>query len=323
MSEGLKEREPLVAVVIPNRNGLFHLEYSLPALTASLYSRVFYLLVDDGSTDGSVEFVRREFPQVQALSNRKGRGFAGSANTGIGYALDLNADYIAIANTDIRIGPRWIEPVLAVLEREDKVGLVGFTEIPREKEEVFDKNRDVKAEHTLVTGVPGCLFVCPASVFMDVGFFDEEYFMYGEDNDFFARLIKRGYRIVQTNIPVWHFNEGSGQRAKFANAWLTYRNGIRYALKNEAIPGIIRRCGALLYYGCSPFPFDRAGNPSLNRLRRYNILANLALFMSACGWNMLHLAGTLSLRFRGVGAMNHPKARLGEGNERQEGKASG
>ena len=322
--EGAKERAPLVAVVIPNRNGLFHLRYSLPALTASSYPRFFCVLVDDGSTDGSVDFVKSQFSQLHVLFNGRGRGFAGSANTGIGYALTRHADYIAISNTDIKVGPGWIKSVLQVFRREESVGLVGFTEIPRDKEEVFEKNMDVNPEYAAVSGVPGCLFVCRTSVFMEVGLFDEEYFMYGEDNDFFARLIKSGYGIVQTNIPVWHFNEGSGQSAGLINSWLTYRNAIRYALKNENALKAVRMCAALLYYGCAPLRFDRTGNPSLARIRRYNIFANLLLFVSACGWNLLYLPRTLRLRFRACSAINRTgSGSPGERNARRRGTVSG
>jgi len=296
VSEGAKENGPLVAVVIPNKNGLSHLRYSLPALTASLYPRFFCALVDDGSTDGSVEFVRREFPQVHVMGNGRHKGFAGAVNTGIGYGLNRRADYIAVSNTDIRIGPQWIGAVLAIFRREADAGLVGFTELPLEGEELSDESSTAELTYVEVKRLPGCFFVCPANIFADVGLLDEDYFMYGEDNDFFARVIQAGYRILQTNFPVWHRNEGSGQSAQFLNAWLTYRNGIRCALKNESLTRVIRTGAALLYFGCGPLSADRKRGPSLGRLRRYNIFLNLLLFVSAWGWNLFYLPRTLRLR---------------------------
>jgi GT2 family glycosyltransferase len=292
-----------VAVVIPNKNGLFHLKYSLPALTGSSYSRFLCVLVDDRSTDGSPDFARRDFPQIHIIPSKGKKGFAGSVNTGIGYALTRHVDYIAIANTDIKVPPGWIDSALTVFEREKNAGLVGFTEVSKEREELLDEPREVEARYTEVKGVPGCLFICPACTFRDVGLFDEDYFMYGEDNDFFARLIRADYKILQTNVPVWHYNEGSGQSTKFVNAWLTYRNGIRYALKNENAGKVIRMCTALLYYGCNPLPMDQSRNPSLKRLRRYNVVVNLLLFLSACGWNLLYLPRTLRLRARTCGIL--------------------
>ena len=301
VSRDWPENNPLVAVVIPNKNGLFHLKYSLPVLTGSSYPRFFCVLVDDRSTDGSPDFARRDFPQLHVIPNNRKKGFAGSANTGISYALVRHADYIAISNTDVKIPPQWMDSALKIFKREENAGLVGFTEISKEREELFNENMDVEPVFTEVKGVPGCFFICPACVFGDVGLLDEEYFMYGEDNDFFARLIKAGYRILQTSVPVWHYNEGSGQSTKFANAWLTYRNGIRYALKNENASKVIRMCAALLYYGCNPLPVDQARSPSLKRLRRYNVFVNLLLFISACGWNLFHLPRTLRLRARARG----------------------
>jgi GT2 family glycosyltransferase len=292
----MPKNHPYVGVVIPNKNGLFHLKNSLPALARSSYSRLLCVLVDDRSTDGSLDFAKRDFPQIHIIPSKGKKGFAGSVNTGIGYALTRHVDYIAIANTDIKVPPGWIDSALTVFEREKNAGLVGFTEMSKEREELLNEHREVEAVYTEVKGVPGCLFICPARVFRDVGLFDEDYFMYGEDNDFFARLIRAGYRILQTDVPVWHYNEGSGQSTKFANAWLTYRNGIRYALKNENTGKVVRQCAALLYYGCNPLPMDQTRSPSLKRLRRYNVFVNLLLFVSACGWNLFSLPRTLRLR---------------------------
>jgi GT2 family glycosyltransferase len=299
-----QENNPLVAVVIPNKNGLFHLKYSLPVLTGSSYPGFFCVLVDDRSTDGSPDFARCDFPQIHVIPSKGKKGFAGSVNTGIMYALTRHVDYIAIANTDIKVSPGWIDSALTVFGREENAGLVGFTEISKEREEVFDEHKELEPVYTEAKGVPGCLFICPACVFRDVGLFDEDYFMYGEDNDFFARLIRAGYKILQTNVPVWHFNEGSGQSTKFVNAWLTYRNGIRYALKNEGAENVIRICAALLYYGCNPLPVDRTRNPSLKRLRRHNVFVNLLLFVSSCGWNLFYLPRTLRLRARTRGTFS-------------------
>ena len=291
-------KNPLLAVIIPLRNGLFHLKYSLQTLKASWYSHFFCVIVDDGSSDGSIDFVKREFPELNLLFNCKRKGFAGAVNTGIGYALERGADFVAVSNTDIKVPPQWMDSALRVFRSEEGCGLVGFTEVPRQKEELFEEDRNADLVYREAEGVPGCLFVCPAEVFRGVGLLDEGYFMYGEDNDFFARLRRAGYRIFQTNVPVWHYNEGSGKSAKFVNAWLTYRNAVRYVLKNEGTLRIVRMLGALLYYGCNPFPMDPTGNPSLGRLRRYNAFVNLLLLLSACGWNLFHLPGTLRLRVR-------------------------
>ncbi len=293
-----EKKNPLLAVIIPNKNGLFHLKYSLQTLTASSYPRFFCAVVDDGSSDGSVDFVKKEFPELHLLPNCRSKGFAGAVNTGIGYAMERGAEYIAVSNTDVRVPPQWIDSALRVFKNEECCGLVGFTEIPGKKEELFEENVKADLVYSEAEGVPGCLFVCRAEVFGRVGLFDEEYFMYGEDNDFFSRLRRTGYRIIQTNVPVWHYNEGSGKSAKFLNAWLTYRNAVRYALKNEGARRIVRMFGALLYYGCNPLPMDPTGNPSLGRLRRYNVFVNLLLFLSACRWNLFHLPGTLRLRVR-------------------------
>src|SRR3972149_8001028 len=175
---------PTVFIIIPNWNGLKHLSYSLPSLTRTTYPNFRAVLVDDDSTDGSIDFVRRNYPFIKIIKNKRNRGFAGAVNEGIKYALDQGADYISIFNSDVQVLPEWIEPAIDIfLERSD-VGLVGYTEIPPEQEDIFYSTGDLqgKVEYKEVKRLRGCLFICPAKIFKHTGLFDEGYYMYSEDN---------------------------------------------------------------------------------------------------------------------------------------------
>jgi GT2 family glycosyltransferase len=122
--------------------------------------------------------------------------------------------------------------------------------------------------------------------------------MYGEDNDFFCRLRKGGYKIIKTNVPVWHYGEGSGTNRKLSNTWLTYRNAIRFSLKNENIFGIFCRFFSILNQGCNPFRLRELSDPFYRRIRRYNIFINSILIMCSCSWNMVFLPKTVLMRIR-------------------------
>lgn len=290
--------QPAVFVIIPNRNGIKHLSYSLASLVKTTYVNYRIVLVDDHSTDESVDFVERQYPLVRVLENDENKGFAGAANVGIAYALGQGADFIAIFNSDIKVLPEWLECVVDLFCKKPDIGLVGFTEIPKEKEELFREVKKESVEYQEVKSLCGCLYVCPSRVFKHVGFFDEAYFMYSEDNDFFSRLTRSGYAILKTNMPVWHYGEGSSGNRQFFMTWLAYRNTLRFAIKNESIIGIFRIFLSLCNQGCNLF-LKRKADPNFKRLRRYNIITNFALITASCCWNLFYLPKTIGLRTSG------------------------
>ena len=289
---------PTVFIIIPNWNGLKHLSYSLPSLAKTTYPNFQAILVDDASTDGSIDFVKRNYPSIKIIKNNINKGFAGAVNEGIKFALDQGAEYIAVFNSDIRVIPKWVEPVIDIMKKQLEVGLVGYTEIPKEREDLFYGAKDLKLEYRQVKRLLGALIICPSIVFRNVGLFDEAYFMYGEGNDFSSRLIRAGYVILETNIPVWHHFEGSSQKRRFRATWLEYRNAIRFVIKNESLLGILRMVLALLYRGCNPFLTRKPDDPVLKRLRRYNIFVTFGLIIGSFCWNVLNIIPTLKARHK-------------------------
>jgi len=290
--------KPKVFVVIPNKNGMKHLIYSISSLMKTTYDNYYTVVIDDNSEDDSVEFIKRGYSSVKVLENENSKGFAGGVNTGIKYALGQGADYIAIANSDIKVLPEWIKRSLEIFYKIPDAGLIGFTEVPLHRSELFYKNQNLKLEYKQVKSLPGCLYLCPSKVFKHIGFFDEKYYMYGEDNDFFIRLRKAGYLILQTNIPVWHYGEGATRDNGFMPTWLACRNALRCAIKNESVMGVFRILLALFYHGCNPFLDRKINEPVLKRMRRYNVLISLGLILGSCFWNLTNIISTLKARYK-------------------------
>lgn len=293
---------PLVYVVIPNKNGIFHLEYSLQSLVQSTYQNFRIVVVDNGSSDESISFVTANYSQIKVISNSGKPGFAGGVNTGIKFALENNAEYIAVFSNDIKVQPSWIELALDIFMKIPMVGLIGFKEILRENEQVFFASDPMRegVEFREVQRTAGCLFFCPSKLFRTIGLLDEDYYMYGEDNDLFARILKDQFKIIETSIPVWHFGEGFSRRNKFLPTWLSYRNALRYSIKNESPKRIARMMLSLLNQGCNPFYRVRKNDPNSQRLRRYTPALNLMLIIASCAWNLAHIHKTLKAR-RGQG----------------------
>jgi len=147
-----------------------------------------------------------------------------------------------------------------------------------------------------VKGLAGCLYMCSSELFRAIGFLDEDYYMYGEDNDLFSRILKSDFNIIETSVPVWHFGEGFSRGNKFTPTWLAYRNALRFSIKNESPLMIIRMLLSLSNQGCNPLFKARKNDPSSMRLRRYNPLVNLILIIGSCAWNVIHIGSTLKAR---------------------------
>src|SRR4030067_2615056 len=97
--------QPLVPVVIPNWNGKHSVKDCLQALREQSYPSFEVILVDNGSTDGSADFVRKEFPEVRLVFHRENLGFAEGTNTGIRVA---SGEWIATLNNDTIADREWL-----------------------------------------------------------------------------------------------------------------------------------------------------------------------------------------------------------------------
>lgn len=287
---------PRVCVVVPNKNGMAHLPYSLPTLFSSEYPGLQVVVVDDRSSDASVEFIRQNFPAATLLTNSGKRGFAATVNIGIRHAVEQRAEFVAVANTDIRV-PDWlIQRAISVFSDDKNIGVIGFREISGAPETyAFPASPETVAWNE-AEQVVGCLFIINAAVLDKIGLFDEGYFMYGEDNDFFYRVRKAGFKTVNADIPVWHHGEGSIGRRPLLAAWLGYRNALRFAIKNCGPVGFVHMLAALFYHGCL-LNHKKGIDLNQQRLRRFNPFVNVFFIFGSFSWNLLHLPQTLLQRF--------------------------
>src|SRR6202012_5495724 len=98
---------PKVAVVILNWNGIKHLREFLPSVLASTWPNLDIIVGDNGSTDGSVEMLKNEFPAVRIIQNDENYGFTGGYNR----VLErVEADYFILLNSDVEVPANWIQP---------------------------------------------------------------------------------------------------------------------------------------------------------------------------------------------------------------------
>lgn len=297
----LSGQYPLVCVIVLNYNGRRHLEYCLPSLLATDYPAARFLLVDNASQDGSADWVREHFPQVEVIESAVNRGWAGGNNLGTARARALGAQYAALVNNDVRVHPAWLKAAVQAAEANRRIGIVGF-EIYEARgsgdttafEEAVRRWREPRWEPAQV--VDGMAMLVRLSLFDALGPIDEGFFAYAEDNDLVIRARRAGYAVVRVNVPVWHYGGGTfGERLLWASR-LQIRNNLRLAIKHDSPAGVLYQIARHFAKGCLPFlrvdPHDFAAR----RLRPSHPIVNFGIWLYAVGWNIWHLPATLRQR---------------------------
>jgi len=227
------------------------------------------IVVDNNSTDGSVEFINSLINNslIKLIKNKKNLGFAAGNNIGIRYVLDSGADYIVVLNNDVIVKNDFLTPLVSFLEENKEVGVVTpkiyfapgheFHKDRYKKNEqgkviwsvggtidwqnVIASNRGVDEvdkgqydQETEVDFASGCCLMAPSFIWEKVNFFDERYFLYYEDSDLCQRVKRAGYKIVYVpGSKIWHLNAGSSQVGGNLHDYFIARNrllfGIRWA----------------------------------------------------------------------------------------------
>jgi GT2 family glycosyltransferase len=177
------------------------------------------LLVDNGSTDGSLEIVCEAFPSVDVLALPQNRGFAAGTNAGIRSAMAAGADAVLLVNNDAIVAPDTVSKLVAatnplvgvVMPRIDLWSTKQLWHAGARRQGISPLPRAVRSRD-LTTGEPmaidyavGCVLLVRRQVFDRVGLFDERYFMYYEDLDFSTRVRASGFELaVVPTARAWH-----------------------------------------------------------------------------------------------------------------------
>ena len=307
---------PLVCVIVLNYNGREHLVYCLPSILSTEYQPLRIVVVDNASCDGSVAYIRQAFPSVTVLESPINRGWSGGNNLGIAHARRIGAEYVILANNDIRVDGRWVSAAVSVAQQDPRIGIVGFRILePRGTDLDAGFTRAVAERPGLHISEPrwvdGMAMFIRMSVFDEIGLIDEGFFAYAEDNDFERRAREAGYRVVATNVPIWHRGQATFGRTPLRAAALQVRNNLRLSLKHDGPRGMAHQLIRHFAKGCLPFVKIDRTDPAARRLRPSNIVVNLAILLYAILWNVWHLPATLRRRREDLRRAEAARRRLG------------
>ena len=246
-----------LSVVILNWNGRAWLEASLTALAAQQPPPDRVLLVDNGSSDGSVPFTREQFPWVTIRENGGNLGFAAGNNAAL---RDDTADIVVLLNPDVVLAPGALATLADALADDPRIGIAGaklwypdgetlqhaggFITHPQALPGHYGIGQADIGGHEAprdVEYVIGAATALRRSMLDEIGLLDEGYFLYFEDADLCARARRAGYRVVYwpaaTGI---HVESATAAKGSFAYLHRFHSGRWRYLLKHFPADEIIR-----------------------------------------------------------------------------------
>ncbi len=294
-----------VSIVIVNWNGLHHLKTLLPSLSLLTYPALEIIIVDNASTDTSVQYIRVNHPLIRVIVNQQNEGFANGNNIGVRQAT---GEYVLLLNNDTRIVQHdLIEHLLRIFQQSKNIGIAQPKILRMNYPNTLDS---VGAYYTRTgflyhfgylqhdseqfnTSVPlytakGACILIKKSLIDQIGLFDSDYFAYFEETDFCHRTWLAGYEVwYEPGAKIEHHIGGTSNAMD--NAYVqfhSFKNRIHSYIKNLSVWELIFLlpthialciCAAVLFF------------------LKQKPLTGIAI-LKAIVWNIIKLPKTLQTR---------------------------
>jgi GT2 family glycosyltransferase len=244
-----------VSIIVVNWNGLSLLKDCLESLFAQTYPDREVILVDNGSADDSVRFIRKEFPQVKLLELNQNRGFTGGNIAGLRIA---RGEFVALVNNDARAETDWVEKTMQPMRTDPRIGICA-SKIIIEGTDCVDSagdgitsagvgfnrgHRNLRTSYSSFEPVfaacaAGCLY--RRKMIDEVGFLDNDFFLYDEDVDLSFRAQLSGWKC--TYVPdaiMYHKGNATSIRLSDTHVYYHTRNLEFVWIKNMPLGLMLR-----------------------------------------------------------------------------------
>lgn len=281
---------PKVSILVLTYNSKKYLDTCFKSLINQTYKNYEIVMVDNNSSDGSVEYVKEKFPQVKIIKLDKNYGYTGAYNRAVKL---VKSKYVVFLNPDVEVEPNWLEELVNAIRKYESKGVrvcgskiiyyynrdivqnaggyitpIGTGLAP----EKLQKNRPER-EPKYVGYVQGSSMLVDKDFFLKIGGFDEDYFMYLDEIDFCWRTWLFGYKVlyVPTSI-VYHIGSADVSMFFSGSSLMVYhsiKNRMANIFKNFSGLNILK---AVLLILAFDFLF------LIRNLRRGNFEAIMSLF---------------------------------------------
>jgi GT2 family glycosyltransferase len=255
---------PLVSVIVLNHNGLDFIAKCLPTVERTAYSPIEILVADNHSSDGSVEHVRRNHPNVRILALDDNYGYTGAYNRAVPQA---KGEILAFLNNDTEVDPNWLDEPIQLLISQPRLAAVqpklrylqdrklfdysggsgGYLDAygyPFVRGRIFDVLEEDHGQYDDVVPIlwaSGAAFISKRAAFEEAGGLDGDLFMHMEELDLCWRYWLLGWEIkVAPRGVVYHYAGGALPPTAYRKMYLNHRNGIAVMLKNCEAPTLWR-----------------------------------------------------------------------------------
>ena len=246
---------PTVAVVILNWNGKRFLEKFLPSVMQTSYPAKI-IVADNASTDDSISFLNQYYPSVAQIHNPSNQGFARGYNTAL---KQVESKYYVLLNSDVEVTPGWIEPVIALLEKDSNIAACQPKILSYNDKTVFEyaggaggwidkygyafcRGRlfndceEDKGQYDAVEPIfwaSGCALFIRSEIYHAINGMDELFFAHQEEIDMCWRIQLAGYKIMACpSSVVYHVGGGTLPQGSPRKIFLNYRNNLIMMYKN-------------------------------------------------------------------------------------------
>lgn len=252
-----------VTVVIPNYNGKHFLKACLDSIKNQSRTDFVTMVIDNGSTDGSVEYIEQEYPWVQLVKQDENYGFCGAVNMGIRMAKTA---YVLLLNNDTEADRDFVSELYRMISADEKIFSVSSKMLNFHQRDLMDDagdmysvigwqfQRGVGRKESLYGKAAPVFSACAGAaiyrkaVFEEIGYFDENHFAYLEDMDIGYRARIYGYKnYFCPTAKVYHVGSGtSGSKYNDFKVRHSARNSVYLNYKNMPLLQLIVNFPALM-----------------------------------------------------------------------------
>ena len=243
-----------LSVVILNWNGKHHMEHYLPSVVRYSAAEADIVVADNGSTDGSVAWLKEHYPGVRVIAMDKNYGFAEGYNRAI---AQIETPYVLLLNSDVEVTQGWLTPLIALLDERADVaavapklladrerdkfeyagasgGFIDYLGYPFCRGRILSKVESDKGQYDDCREIfwgSGAALCCRREVFRELGGFDGSFFAHMEEIDLQWRMQLAGWRImVEPHSVVYHLGGGTLPASSF-KIYLNHRNNLAMLYK--------------------------------------------------------------------------------------------
>lgn len=249
---------PLVSIVIVNWNGLQDTKLCLKHTAEQSYPHIEIVVVDNGSTDGSLNYLR-EYKGIKLVENYKNLGFTGGHIAG--YKAS-KGKYVLLLNNDAVMDSNYVKSAVKTMQADNSIGaLGGRAYLWDEQNKLFDTTNEFYSYQNInpitaegifassdegvpqeVNNVSGSCVMVRRTVIDKIGYLHNPFFAYFEESDLFARMKRAGFKIIYNpKLAIWHANaKSSNKKAPTFFYYMIMRNRFRFAVRNFE-PWYLRR----------------------------------------------------------------------------------